>query len=135
MDGYNLRSVVYAGAVAGLISGIICSFLGYIWVRMGIFEFTPGSLIEILVSMIVLTLIFGTTFGLIYEKFYSLLPSEGLKKGLIFGLMVWFIKDIAAGSYVIFVARNPGIGFDLIVGGLYMWAIYGVILGHIYKKE
>ena len=130
-----MRSVVYAGAVAGLISGIICSFLGYIWVRMGIFEFTPGSLIEILVSMIVLTLIFGTTFGLIYEKFYSLLPSEGLKKGLIFGLMVWFIKDIAAGSYVIFVARNPGIGFDLIVGGLYMWAIYGVILGHIYKKE
>ena len=131
---YNLSSGVYAGAVAGLISGIICSFLGYVWVKLGIFEFTPGSLIEVLVSITVLTLIFGTTFGLIYEKFYSLLPSEGWKKGLIFGLIIWFIKDIAAGSYVIFVARNAGIGFDLIVGGLYMWAIYGVVLGYLYKK-
>ena len=129
-----MKSGVYAGAVAGLISGIMCSFLGYVWVLLRIFEFSPGPLIDVFVSITLLTVIFGAIFGFIYARFYSLIPSEGFKKGLYFGLMIWFIKDIAAGSYVTFVARQIAIGFDLIVGGLYMWIIYGLVLGVLYKK-
>ncbi len=130
-----MKNVVFAGAIAGLISGIACSFIGYTVTSLRLYEFTPGSLIEVIVSMTTLTVIFGIIFSLIYARFYSLIPDEGWKKGLYFGLMIWLIKDIAAGSYAAFVARQPGIGIDFIVGGLYMWVIYGVALCYLYKKE
>jgi vacuolar-type H+-ATPase subunit I/STV1 len=130
-----MKNVILAGTIAGLISGIVCSIIGYWWYSMRVFEFTPGSLMEVAVSLGVLTVIFGIIFSLIYARFYSLIPSEGVWKGLYFGLMIWLIKDIAAGSYATFVAKQPGIGIDFIVGGLYMWAIYGIALGYLYKKE
>lgn len=130
-----MKNVIFAGTIAGLISGITCSIIGHLWYSMKIFEFTPGSLMEVAVSTAVLTIIFGIIFSFIYARFYSLIPGGGVWKGIYFGLMIWLIKDIAAGSYVAFVARQPGIGIDLIVGGLYMWIIYGVALGYLYKKE
>jgi uncharacterized RDD family membrane protein YckC len=129
-----MKNVILAGTIAGLISGIINAIIGYMYYSMRLIEFTPGSLIELSVSMAVLTVIFGVIFSLIYARFYSLIPSEGVKKGIYFGLMIWLIKDIAAGSYVAFVARNIGIGIDLIIGGLYMWVMYGLVIGYLYKK-
>ena len=130
-----MKNVILAGTIAGFISGISCAIIGHTYYSMRLYGFTPGTLMELTVFMAVLTIIFGVIFSLIYARFYSLIPGEGFKKGLYFGLMIWLIKDIAAGSYVAFVARNIDIGIDLIIGGLYMWGIYGIALGYLYKKE
>ena len=130
-----MKNVILAGTIAGLISGITCAILGYVVTSMRIYEFTPGSLIEVTVSMAVLTVIFGVIFSLIYARFYSLIPGEAVKKGLYFGLMIWLIKDITGGAYITFVAKQPGIGIDFLVGGIYIWVIYGLVLGYLYKKE
>ena len=86
-----------------------------------------------------LTVIF---FGLLYKRIYNLIPGKGIIKGLFFGLLIWFIKDIAAGAYLIFsgTVTAGGLfewvtaGVNLIVMGLNMWIIYGLVLGYLYKK-
>ena len=130
-----MKNAVLAGLIAGLITGIICAIIGHTYYSMRLVEFTQGTLIELTVSLAVLTVIFGVAFALIYSRFYSLIPGDGARKGAFFGLMIWFIKDVAAGAYVTFVARNIGIGIDFIIGGLYMWVIYGLLIGILYKKE
>ena len=86
------------------------------------------------IAVIVLTVIFGPVVALVYSRFYDLIPGKSLKKGLNFGLMVWFIKDIMAGAYIAFGMMQPIIGVSLIVVGLYLWIIYGLVLGYLYKK-
>lgn len=84
--------------------------------------------------MIVLGIIFGTVFGAIYSRFHDLIPGKGISKGLYFGLMIWFIKDIAAGAYTALTMGQVATGIGLIVVGFFMWIAYGPVLAALYKK-
>ena len=139
-----MKRGIVASAIAGLISGLLSATLVAIGRLIGLYGVLtpPGNLFIFSTGWIVLTIIFCTSFGLLYTKIYNLLPGKGIKKGLYFGLMIWFIKDIAAGAYLIFSGiMTPGgiiewvtAGVNLIVIGLYMWPIYGLALGALYKK-
>ena len=52
--------------------------------------------------------------------------------------MIWLIKDITAGAYLTFVSSMNvyylAAATNLIVIGVYMWPIYGIALGYLYKK-
>ncbi len=84
--------------------------------------------------MILLTVIFGAIFGAMYARFHDQIPGDGASKGLYFGLMIWLVKDIAAGVYIGVVDRIPSITIGLIYGGFFMWIAYGPVLGTLYKK-
>jgi hypothetical protein len=127
-----MKSGLTAGTIAGLIAGLFSSILiiaGRLAGLYGVFERAPTmyGLFIFSIGWIIITVIFGIAFGFIYEKIYHSIPGKGIKKGLYFGLMIWFIKDIAAGTYCIYSGiMIPGLwewvamGVNLIVIGVYM---------------
>jgi hypothetical protein len=137
-----MKNAILAGAIAGLVSGIVSSILVFVGLSTGLYGaniIAPASQPEITNSaiyMILLTLILGSLVALIYSKFYDSIPGKDLKKGLYFGLIIWFVKDIMAALYLVMPMMQPIIiGVNLIVVGLYVWVIYGLVLGYLYEKE
>lgn len=141
-----MKSVLTASVIAGLIAGLFSAILGVAGWSIGLYGILEPPKIGVMVNFsmgwVMVTVIFCIAFGFIYEKIYHSLPGKGIKKGLYFGLMIWFIKDIAAGTFCIYGGTMiPGlwewvaVGVNLIVIGVYMWIIYGLVLGYLYKKE
>ncbi len=95
---------------------------------IGLFEMPAGDMITISATMIILTIIFGAIFGEIFAKFF------GKMKGINFGLLIWLIKDIAAGAYIALIDNLVSAAIGLIFIGFFMWIVYGYVLGMLYKK-
>ncbi len=136
-----MKNVILAGVIAGLVSGIVSSLLVFVSLSIGLLGaniIVSASQLQktnSAISMILLTVIFGTIVALIYSKFYDSIPGKGLKKGLYFGLMIWFIKDIMGAAYIVLPMMQPAIiGVNVIVVGFYLWVIYGLVIGYLYKK-
>ncbi|WP_455369966.1 hypothetical protein [[Eubacterium] cellulosolvens] len=146
-----MKSVYAAGAIAGLVGGIVGVIFYIIGGMLGLIPVGPENIILLTIRFIatrilglpvdavlaviniIVTIIFGAIFGMIYSKFYDSIPGKDITKGLYFGLMIWFIKDIAAGVYV---ALMGGISFaiQLIFVGFFMWIVYGPIISKLYTK-
>jgi hypothetical protein len=132
-----MKNAILAGAIAGFISGILAGVITYAGLSMGMGGIKV-PLINAFVATVLLTLIFGTIFGLLYKELYRSIPGKGVKKGFLFGLIIWFIKDITAGAFLAFVS-SMNIYYligatNLIVVGSYQWMLYGLTLGYLYKK-
>lgn len=135
-----MKNILVVGAIAGAVAGIVAFIFSYLLGNIGIFE-PPGGL-EIwdfsllMLSTVALTslgLIWGIVFSIIYARFYDRVPAKGAIKGLYFGLIIWLIKDIAAGSFVAFIGLGTEIAIRLISVGFFMWIAYGLVLGYLYK--
>ena len=122
-----MKSGAGAGAIAGLIGGIVGVISGFIGSIIGLYEMPTGDIITISATMIVLTIVFGAIFGEIFAKFAR-------TSGLNFGLLIWFVKDIAAGVYIGLIDKLVSIAIALIFTGFFMWIVYGYVLGVLYKK-
>jgi hypothetical protein len=83
--------------------------------------------------MIVLAIIFGAVFGRLYSKFRDPIPGSGPMKGINFGLMIWLIKDIAAGAYLAVIMLRVTEATALIFTGFFMWIAYGYVLERLRK--
>jgi hypothetical protein len=139
-----MKNIVLASAIAGLISGLLSAIIVLLGRLINLFGVLAPLENAFLFSVgwIVLTLIFCIFFGLLYKRFYDSIPGKSFMKGLFFGLLIWVIKDIASGAFLIFSGTlvAEGLlewitaGVNLIVMGLYMWGIYGLVLGTLYKK-
>ena len=124
-----------AGAVAGLAGGISGVIFGAIGYQLGLYGTPPDvTIMEWSVYWIIITVIFGAIFGLIYEKMYDCIPKEGIWKGITAGLAIWLIKDIATGVYLGF-ERAPVSVIAIIWVGFFIWIVYGLIIGILYKKK
>ena len=139
-NGYQKGMI--AGAIAGVIMGITVTPLYFISVLIGISEILVSETVWDLsmytltvVAHISLGLIWGIIFGLLYSKYYECTPGKGIMKGLYFGLIIWMVKDLAAGSYTAFILQEATTAKFLIYYGFFMWIIYGVVLGFLYKKS
>jgi len=144
-----MKSRIYAGAIAGVITGLLSGTIMNIGLLIGLYGVPSGAILStplekvivLFVGWVVLTVILGSCFGLVFSKAYDIIPGKGMRKGLFFGLLIWFIKDIAAGAYLILVGSLGPLnlqwvaaGVNLVVLGFYMWPIYGLVLGALYKK-
>ena len=128
-----MKSGVVVGAIAGIVAGIVGVIFGFIGDMMGLFP-GPSDLVVATIAAIILSIIFGAIFGILYEKLYASCPGEGIMKGINGGLIIWLVKDIAAGAFVGFVYGNIGIATFLIFVGFFMWIAYGALLGMLYEK-
>jgi hypothetical protein len=72
--------------------------------------------------------------GAAFSYLYSLIPGKDAVKGLYFGLSIWVIKDVAAGSYLALTMMEVNSAILLIIPGFFMWVVYGPVLGYLYKK-
>jgi hypothetical protein len=136
-----MKSGILVGAIAGVAAGIVAVACSYIFaISIGIFE-PPGgskiwdiSLIRLFaVAHFSLDMIWSIIFGAVYAMLYGSIPGKGVVKGLYFGLLIWMIKDIAAGSYTALIALEIDWAFALILIGFFMWIAYGLVLGYLYK--
>jgi hypothetical protein len=88
-----------------------------------------------------INMIFGVIVGAIYLKVYNLVPSTGIKKGLIYSMVIWVISALQIWTYLIswFAILNNrvlviyySIGVPAI--GIAHYIIYGIVLGYLCKK-
>jgi hypothetical protein len=135
-----MKNSILAGAITGSIMGIANFALGitfsYIGVTDplgGVWGIASALAMLIVLALLSLSVIWGTFFGAIYGRFFDNIPGKGVMKGLIYGLLVWIGKDVAAGSYVALIFMEISISINLILIGFFMWIIYGLILGYLYK--
>jgi len=129
-----MKNGLYAGAVAGIIAGIVGIIFGAIGIAIGLFQAGSVPMANLVAAMIVLTIIFGAIWGAIYSKFYDSIPGVGTMKGLYFGLLLWLIKDVMGGLYIAFTNGNINIPVGLIWIGIFTQAVFGSVLGKLYKK-
>jgi hypothetical protein len=133
-----MKSVIIVGLIAGFIAGIVQAVLDI----SGIWElFAPGWLsfpVSIQHTVLFRAIWFsfwGIIVGGLYGFFYDYIPSKGVKKGLIFGLIIW----IAVAIYPATINYGYGAGeyfipktFTLFIS---QCVVYGSLIGILYKKE
>ncbi|MCW4033282.1 MAG: hypothetical protein NWF08_07850 [Candidatus Bathyarchaeota archaeon] len=132
----SLRIGIVAGLIAGFFSAIVMIILNFsgLWEALSVAPHYIPVDTQISVSY---ELIQGTTWGIIwgvfYAFFYDYIPGERIKKGVIYGLMV----------YTIAILRSAQV---LSSYGAFSWAVtwaftsffsiaitYGLVLGYLYK--
>jgi len=136
-----LKNPILAGVIAGIVMGPLMIIMGNITaIQIGFIEppggkeiWGPSMFMLLGLAHISLGVIWGSIFGAIYAFIYDIIPSKGVMKGLYFGLMIWLIKDIAAGSYTALILVQFQTAINLIYYGFFMWIIYGLVLGYLYK--
>ena len=135
-----MKNAILAGAIAGAVS--VISFLagGYVMGEMGVFEppggmeiWTPSMFMMLALAHLSLDVIWGVIFGLLFASLYGWIPGKGVLKGLYYGLLIWVIKDVCAGSYLALTIMEVNSAIMLIIG-FFMWIVYGPVLGYLYKK-
>lgn len=136
-----MKNPILAGIIAGIVMGPLAIIIGNITVnQLGLIEppggkeiWGPSMFMLLGLAHISLGLIWGSIFGVIYASIFNIIPSKGVIKGLYFGLMIWLIKDVCAGSYTALILVQFQTAINLIYYGFSMWVIYGLVLGYLYK--
>ena len=133
-----MKNAILAGIVGGVVYGIVSSALVDIGRSMKIpflmgtfygFVSTPTQLVH--------GIVYGIILGASYAYFYDYIPSKGVRKGLIFGLIIWTTANIrvaslfAAHNYIMWLTRATAYIF---VGFLSVCIPYGLVLGVLYRK-
>ncbi|WP_455276239.1 hypothetical protein [[Eubacterium] cellulosolvens] len=135
-----MKSGIHAGAISGAIAGIVGVVFSAIFGNLGIIEVIGGPeiwdfslMVLFSIAFTTLALIWGLIFGGMYTIVQDSIPRKGVIKGLIFGIMIWVIKDISAGSFLYLVNLEYSSATRLILIGLPMWIAYGLVIGYLYK--
>ena len=137
-----MRNAILAGAIAGAISDISAVASAYVFGNLGAFTapggsmelWTPSMFMLLGVAHLSLDIIWGMIGGVAFSYLYNLIPGKDTMKGLTFGLSIWVIKDVAAGSYLALTMMEVDSAIILIICGFFMWIVYGAVLGRLYKK-
>ena len=137
-----MKNAILAGAIAGAVADIAVIASAYVFGSIGVFEPLGGSMEIWTISMwtllalahLSLDIFWGMIGGAAYSFLYDMIPSKAAMKGLYFGLSIWVIKDVAAGSYLALTMMEVDSAIMLIIGGFFMWILYGLVIGYLYKK-
>jgi hypothetical protein len=136
---YDMISSFYPGAFAGILGGV-ASFIAN-FASHDLAEYlVPGHVIDFSLllgqfgSQIMHHLIWGVFLGLIYTKVYNLVPSKGIVKGLIYGLIgAYLINEVPTA--LLSIGYGNFIVADMIITiGAFQAIVYGLALGYLYKK-
>lgn len=142
---YPLMRGFYAGLIAGCIGGLVYTVSELLETILGLPAGVP-DLLTFNILMIHLGYaipangVYGGTFGIIYSKFYDGVPSKGVKKGFVFGLIIFFISNIFIASGNLLSWLLTGVeqyflwSYSWAMGGFTIWLPYGVVLGLLYER-
>ena len=127
------------GAVSGLIAGFVAGVVAIFFQNIAFMISFPYALIftsptNFALVHILMGVIWGGIFGIIYSKGYGLIPGEGLSKSFFFGMLVFLITNFRDASYYLpyWPLYNP-LTFSWIFIGVFMWIAYGLVLGFLYE--
>jgi|Deesub1362A_J573_1020465.scaffolds.fasta_scaffold09780_3 hypothetical protein len=143
----NIKKILIAGIVINFVSFIIGggSYHLFSWIFLlepkDIWKWDPGTpLTSMPISWLIFLLIGNLTLAIIVALVYAILyqgiPGQGIKKGLMFGFLMWLVGVLAPmfSMYILLkVASEVVIYFTL--QGLCEYLIYGAIISIIYKES
>jgi hypothetical protein len=132
-----MKSSIIAGLVAGFAAGIVM----FLFNISGLYELFsvlpqvfPVGTQTLALYNIIFYIVWGIIWSALYAFFYDYLPAKGVRKGLIYGLIIWIVAAMHdAGTSAMY--------------GFYAWAIpyalaaffsiviaYGLLIGALYRK-
>ena len=125
------------GAIAGLIAGIVLGFALEITSRinlsMGLLHpYWQPIAINNLIVLIPLFGFWGIVLGIIYSRFYSIIPKKGIWKGIVYGLILYFIIGIRIITFDLAYGRIQGSLGNIYLHFINMF-VYGLVLGFLYQ--
>jgi len=135
--GNNLKNFIIAGLIAGFASGIVMFIfhISGLWELFSIYPFfEPVNMQTLALSNIIQGSIWGVVFGVFYALFYDYVPGIGVKKGLIYSLIVWIIIFVRSTFIkIIHVYYHTAI-LELFASFFAICIVYGLLIGYLYKK-
>jgi uncharacterized membrane protein YagU involved in acid resistance len=136
--GNSLKKIIIAGVIAGFISSIVSIIFdisGFYELFSVLPHVLPMNVQSIVIFQIIQSIIWGIIFCAFYAVFYDYIPGIGIKKGLVYGLIIWAIAVLrmnilnAIHLYIQFAVANT-------ISAFFSLAItYGILIGALYKKE
>jgi len=132
----NMKNILLAGVIAGAISGIIRIIGDLVGSAIGLWEAFKVPLANYATIYIILSAIWGIIFGLIYSKFYNLIPGSGFLKAFYFGLLLWIVIRVYGSSFLMAYAgwRTTFQANEIMFAGFFEMISLGLALGYLYKK-
>ena len=133
-----MKSGIVAGFIAGFTVGIVnvISDSSGFWELFSVHYTTiPVGIQHTLLYEIIFSSLWGIVFGGLYAFFYDYIPFTGVKKGLIFGLIIWVAVAVHPASLIL------GYGFHQLfvpmtfISLISTCLVYGSLIGILYKKE
>lgn len=80
-------------------------------------------------------LLVSLAFVLVYAVLYKGIPGTGVKKGLMYGLLVWAVGSLGMASMPYYMTIAPAVVLYWILNFLAAHLIYGLLVGIIYKPR
>ena len=153
---YSMITGAVLGAFLGIINGIVAVFFVMIYEYLIGFSLVPPTIQDISVIMYRFGahafwhLLWGAIFGAIFARVYNVIPGKGVTKGLYYAFMIYLISSVHQGALAIAYGiiqplGIPFLNFELkefllisgqewIVVDLFVYAVYGFLLGKFFKK-
>jgi uncharacterized membrane protein YagU involved in acid resistance len=135
--GNSLKKVIIAGLIAGFVSGIV----NFIFDISGFYELFsvlphvfPMTVESLAIHNMIQSIMWGIIFCAFYAVVYDHIPGIGIKKGLVYGLIIWAIVVLrmnilnAIHLYIQFAITNTIAAF------FSLGITYGLVLGYLYRK-
>src|SRR3972149_11470501 len=121
---------ILRGILSGIAFGIIGEIFGFIiygvlfmkWISESHQVWRPMESMHMRIGMPLADIFGGLMVALAFAILYKGIPGTGIKKGLIFGLILWLITRLAGELFFFFLSPIP---FLLVIAG---W-IHGLIFG------
>ena len=143
--GNSLKNYILAGLIAGFASGIVrlIFMISGLWelfsVHPLIFYRTRTSIPFDIQTLTIFSILEGIIYGIIlsvfFALFYNYIPGEGVKKGLVFGLIMWLFIGLRP-AILNAIALYHQYAIPQALSHLFGLGItYGLLIGILYKKE
>jgi hypothetical protein len=144
---YGLISGIIPGAIAGLADGFASSIANLIMYALDIFKL-PGAPTALTFEFwldqsgthLFINLVWGALFGAMFARFYNLIPSKGILKGLYYSLMVYLFTTVQSSAYEAgwWLGSFSWDAFYIMLWGIFVGFLstgiaLGLVLGALYK--
>ena len=140
---YDMKSGLLPGAIAGIAQGLTASIANLISYITRLFgpQAMPGApekfILDFWISQsgshIVLNIVWGIVFGLMFPKVYSLVPGKGITKGLCYSFVIFLTSSFLTATYwIAWGALSTAVWQDFIA--FFAFLAFGLVLGALYRK-
>ena len=137
--------ILLAGLIAGIIGGIVANIARIIEALFGLPTAIPGMLtVETMLYHLGYAIgysgIFGAVFVIFYSRFYDAIPGKGVKKGLVFGSIMYLFSNLYLSSLELWYGLLTGVeqwfllSAELAYVGFFALLPYGIVLGVLYER-
>jgi len=132
-----LKSGYAAGLVAGFIAGMADMIFGGILGQTYVLGFPLSTVLGWLpltiTTHIGFNVIYGAIFGILFAKFYDVIPGKsGFRKGVFWGLIYAIVSNLWFTSHHLVHGAIPS-ALIWVICGLVMLIFYGPSLGYLYE--